>query len=56
MFVVKIYPKCGEWNSHLSNKLAQEAIGPREKIGSGMCFERKAQWVINPERRKARSS
>lgn len=47
---------CREWNSHLSDKPAQEAFGPRERIGFGLRFERKTQWVINPERREAGSS
>ena len=46
----------GEWNSHLSDKPTQEAIRPRERIGLDICFEWKAQWVINPKRRKARSA
>ena len=35
---------------------AQEAIRSRERIVFGLCFEWKAQWVINHEMRKTGSS
>ena len=38
--------------SPLESKV-QEAIGPQEKIGFDLCFERKAQWIMNHERRIA---
>ena len=41
--------------SPLGSKV-QEAIGPQEKIGFDLCFERKAQWIMSHEKRMAGSS